>query len=1346
MRVSGELDEKLLLAALKSLRKGNFTVRLPTDLPGMSGKIADTFNDILDTNKQFAHNLFEVSRDIGRHGHLASRIAHSPGSGCWDAMTQQVNTLIDDLVRPTDEMARVLGAIAKGDLSQTMALKLNGRKLKGQFLRTANTANILVRQLGSFASEVTRVAHEVGIDGKLGGQAKVRHAAGKWKELTDSVNSMATNLTLQVRNIVKVTTAVASGDLSKKITVDVRGEILQLKYTFNIMIDHLRSFSAEVTRVAREVGTEGKLGGQAQVKGVAGTWKDLTDSVNFMASNLTGQVRNIADVTTGVANGDLSKKITVEVKGEILELKNTINGMVDQLNSFASEVTRVAHEVGTEGKLGGQARVPGALGIWQDLTVNTNRLAANLTTQVRTIAGAVTAVAHGDMTRTIQLEAKGEMFYLKDNINEMIHNLRANTQEMADQNWLKTNLAQFSRLLQGQRNLETMSALILARLALLVGVQHSRFYNIDPEDNRLTPIACYGFVELDPLTASFQPGEGLLGQCAFLKKTMCVTDVPQNYVDMFTAMGTPAPVCILLLPILFGQQVMAVIELASSHKFTATERAFIDHLSEPIGIQMSTIAASSRTDELLQQAQSLAHELQLSNQELQEKAAQLALSSKYKSEFLANMSHELRTPLNSLLILAQQLSDNPGQNLSAEQVEYAKIILASGSDLLTLINDILNLSKIESGTVTLEITEYRFRHLRNYVERIFRHMAEARRIKFDIALLDSTPIALMTDSMRLQQILKNLLSNAFKFTPRGHVSLRIGLVSHGWTPNHPNLSQADAVVAFAVTDSGIGIPPDKLQLIFEAFQQAEGGTARKYGGTGLGLSISRELAHLLGGEILVVSKLGKGSVFTLFLPFVKGNLAPDEPLHIHDEFPDNELEANAGAAPELTFEPSARLNESTADDVAAKVAEDDSADDRARLAVGEPCILIVQPDASLADRLLKSARQHDFKAIVTPNTESALTLARDYQPVAILLDIDEAWQDGPAGLDRLKRGLTILDRLKCDAQTRHIPVHVLSRHSERDTLLSHGAISFLQKPLNGERLNAEFAFITRFLNTGERSLLLVEDNAIQRDGLLRLISDGINITAVANAPQAIAALQAGHFDCMLLNLQLADLNDGDNAHDAGGFALLDKISRDGMLCDLPVVIYTARDFTRKESAQIKRIGKSTWLKTVLKDALSPQQLLHEIALFLHCTASVLPAKSLRMLQEMDLADNGLAGKKVLIVDDDLRNIFALSSVLERQQMLVLHAENGHDGMKLLEHNADVEIVLMDSMMPEMDGYDTMRAIRKIAKFRSLPIISLTAKAMQGDRDKCIAAGASDYITKPVDVPQLLSLMRVWLYR
>jgi HAMP domain-containing protein/CheY-like chemotaxis protein/signal transduction histidine kinase len=1323
-----------------AVANGDLSKKITADVKGEILELKDTINVMVDQLSSFASEVTRVAREVGTEGKLGGQ-ANVPGvAGTWKDLTDSVNSMAGNLTSQVRNIADVTTAVANGDLSKKITVDV-----RGEILQLKDTINTMVDQLRSFASEVTRVAREVGTEGRLGGQANVPGASGTWKDLTDNVNFMASNLTGQVRNIAEVTTAVANGDLSKKITVDVKGEILELKDTINVMVDQLSSFASEVTRVAREVGTEGKLGGQAQVKGVGGTWKDLTENVNFMAANLTAQVRGIAGVVTAVAKGDLKKKLTVAAQGEIAALANTINEMTDTLAVFADQVTTVAREVGVEGKLGGQASVPGASGTWKDLTENVNQLAANLTTQVRAIAEVATAVTRGDLSRSIQVEARGEVSDLKDNINEMIRNLKETTQKNAEQDWLKTNLAQFTRLLQGQRDLEAVTRLILSELAPLVSAHHGVFYMMDAQTTpaRLQMIASYGYRSSRKLPTSFGPGEGLVGQCAVEKRRIWLTNVPRDYIQISSGLGAAPPSNIVVLPILFEQQVKAVIEIASLDRFTDTHLSFLDQLMESIGVVLNTIEANSRTESLLTQSQRLAQELQQTNMELAEKArllsdqnieverknreveqaklaledkaTQLALSSKYKSEFLANMSHELRTPLNSLLILAQQLRDNPQGNLSISEVEYARTIHGSGTDLLTLINDILDLSKIESGTVTLDMSEFRFPQLANFVERTFRHMAAAKQISFEIVLDAQLPSSLMTDTTRLQQILKNLLSNAFKFTARGQVTLHIGLVRSGWSADHPLLRTADAVLAFAVTDTGVGIPADKLQLIFEAFQQADGSTARKYGGTGLGLSISRELSRLLGGEIRVTSTVGAGSTFTLYLPYIRKG---------YQDFVKLPSDTPAAAPDNLApLRPDAQVIDARqAADNAAMLVAHDMGDDRNTVAPGDPSVLIVEDDAAYARQLLDLAREKGFRGIVSHQGDAALTLARDYLPTAIVLDIDLPDTDG----------FTVLERLKRDPSTRHIPVHILSRVNERERGLRQGAISYLVKPVTPERLDEEFSRIQQFLVRSRPSLLVVEDDEVQRRRIVELIgANDLDITAVDSGEKALAALKAGRFDCAVLDLTLPDID---------GFALLDAISEDEDMRRTPIVIYTARDLNRKEVARLRRVAKTI----VIKDARSPERLLDETALFLHRSPAALPEFQRKMLEDVHAAQSGLAGRRVLIVDDDLRNIFALTTALERQDMVVSFAENGRDGIELLRQDPAIEIVLMDIMMPEMDGYDTMRAIRNIPQFKSLPIITLTAKAMKGDRDKCIAAGASDYITKPVDVAQLLSLMRVWL--
>jgi signal transduction histidine kinase/DNA-binding response OmpR family regulator/HAMP domain-containing protein len=1213
--------------------------------------------------------------------------------------------------------------------------------VRGEILELKDTINTMVDQLRSFASEVTRVAREVGTEGKLGGQASVPGVAGTWKDLTDSVNFMASNLTAQVRNIADVTKAVATGDLSKKITVDVKGEILELKNTINTMVDQLSSFASEVTRVAREVGTEGKLGGQAQVSGVSGVWKDLTDNVNLMAANLTNQVRGIAKVVTAVANGDLDRKLTAEAKGEIAALADTINGMIDTVATFADQVTTVAREVGVEGKLGGQASVPGAAGTWKHLTDNVNQLAANLTTQVRAIAEVATAVTKGDLTRMITVEAKGEVAALKDNINEMIVNLKETTLKNSEQDWLKTNLAKFSRMLQGQKDMLTVAKLILSELAPVVAAQHGVFYIMDTRgEPMLRLLASYAYRQRKNVGNEFHLGEGLVGQAAVEREKILLTNVPNDYIQIASGLGEAPPLNILVLPVLFEGQVKAVIELASFARFSVTHQGFLDQLMESIGIVLNTIEANMRTEDLLKQSQSLATELQVRQRELQrsnleledkarllaeqnveverknreveqarqaleEKASQLALTSKYKSEFLANMSHELRTPLNSLLILAEQLAANFDGNLTGRQVGYAQTIHSAGNDLLKLINDILDLAKIESGTVTVEMTDVPVGDMVDYVERTFRPLAESKALGFSVDLDPRMPAALQTDSKRLQQVLRNLLSNAFKFTEQGGVTLRAGIVSEGWSTESESLNRAPTVVMFSVSDTGIGIPADKQQIIFEAFQQADGSTSRRYGGTGLGLAISREIARVLGGEIAVVSAPGKGSTFKLYLP------QPEAWARVG--------EAAAGA---LSTGPTSRPAPSLAVQGAEHERADDLDDDRGDIRPNDRVALIVEDDAVFAQVLLAGARTRGFKGIVAPRGTGGIALARQIRPHAITLDI------------RLPdlNGWRVLRQLKRDLSTRHIPVHVIAA-DEMEQYLTRGALGMTLKPISGQDVDATFARLEQWVSRPMKQLLLVEDDRLERERLVDFIGNGdVRTIAVDSATAALAAVEHGEpIDCAVVDLILPDMD---------GLDLIERLRETSALRDCPIIVHTARELAGEEEARCRRLAQ----RVVRKEPASAERLFDETAFFLHRAVMRMPEERRRALERAYDLDGSVRGKKVLLVDDDIRNIYAMTTVLEQHGMNVVSAENGHEAIAILHGLPGVNAVLMDIMLPEMDGYETIRAIRQRAGFTTLPIIAVTAKAMKGDREKCIEAGASDYLAKPVDTDQLLTLLRVWL--
>jgi hypothetical protein len=1312
---------------------------------------------------------------VGTEGKLGGQARVKGVGGTWKDLTDNVNSMAGNLTAQVRNIAQVTTAVANGDLSKKITVDV-----QGEILELKDTINTMVDQLNSFASEVSRVAREVGTEGKLGGQAYVKGVGGTWKDLTDNVNYMAGNLTAQVRNIAEVTTAVARGELNKKITVDVKGEILELKNTINTMVDQLNSFASEVTRVAREVGTEGKLGGQAQVKGVGGTWKDLTDNVNSMAGNLTAQVRGIAKVVTAVANGDLKQQLRVEVKGEIATLADTINWMTETLATFADQVTNVAREVGIDGKLGGQARVPGAAGIWRDLTGNVNQLAANLTTQVRAIAEVATAVTKGDLTRSIAVEAQGEVAELKDNINEMIRNLRDTTRKNMEQDWLKTNLAKFSRMLQGQRDLAAVSRLILSDLAPLVTAHHGVFYVVDStgDEPTLELLASYAYKDRKYVSSEFRMGEGLVGQCAMESRMLLINQVPDDYIQISSGLGEAPPRNIVVLPVLFEGEVKAVLELATFDQFDEIRLTFLEQLAESIGIVLNTIEANMRTEGLLKQSQALTEGLQsqqealtetnkrleqqtrslqksedlLRNQQdelqktnleledkalllagqkaeveqknqeveqakvaLEEKAEQLALISKYKSEFLANMSHELRTPLNSLLILSQILSENADGNLSTKQVGFAQTIHSSGSDLLDLINDILDLSKIESGTMAVDVITVPFNEVRRFVESTFRQVADLKGLQFEVRLDPALPPALQTDTKRLQQVLKNLLANAFKFTERGSVSLSASVVTGGWNPEQELLNAANTVIAFSVTDTGIGIPREKHSVIFEAFQQGDTGTGRKFGGTGLGLSISRQITRLLGGEIRIESTPGVGSTFTLYLPLIYPAQVGE--TSSGDEGGDGGGGTATADAPKSLMTAGSRL-------VLAPVVERAVSDDRATIEEGDRILLIAEDDPNFAEILLDLARERGFKGLVAHTADRALALAREYHPTAVTLDLRLPDADG----------WTILDRLKHDPATRHVPVHIISVEENWQRGLRLGAIDFLTKPATKESLSEALTTLHEFVDRPVKRLLVVEDDEAQQRSIAELIGDGdVETTAVTTGADALQALQRESFDCMVLDLGLPDMT---------GFQLITRVKGEIGLRKLPTIIYTGKQLTKREEAELRRMAESV----VIKDAQSPERLLDETALFLHRVTSRLPESKRRMLEQLHRTDPTLTGRTALVVDDDVRNIFALTTFLERSEMKVIYAESGQEGIARLEETPEVNVVLMDVMMPEMDGYETMKAIREMPRFRNLPIIAVTAKAMKGDREKCIEAGASDYIAKPVDMDQLLSLLRVWLYR
>jgi HAMP domain-containing protein/signal transduction histidine kinase/DNA-binding response OmpR family regulator len=1366
----------------KAVAEGDLSQRITVKAKGEVAELKDTINTMVEKLTQFSSEVTRVAQQVGTEGILGGKAEVRDVAGVWQDLTNNVNGMADNLTNQVRNIATVATAVANGDLSQKITVDA-----KGEILELKNTINIMVDKLTQFASEVTRVAQEVGTDGILGGKAEVKNVSGAWQDLTNNVNGMADNLTNQVRNIASVATAVANGDLGQKITVDAKGEILELKDTLNTMVDRLIQFSSEVTRVAQEVGTDGILGGQAEVAGVTGAWGDLTLNVNRLANNLTDQVRDISRVTSAVAKGDLEQKITVEAQGEVLELKNTINSMTDTLSLFANQVTYVAKEVGDEGKLGGQADVPEAQGIWRNLTDNVNELADNLTRQIRAILTVVTDVTQGNLTGSIDVAAKGEVETLKNGLNQMILTLKETSDINNEQDWLKSNLSNFVRLMQGNSNLQALADVVITKVCALLDAQHGVFYALENNFNKnidepmLFMLASYAFHERKSVANRFEIGQGLVGQAALEKKRILVHNIPDDYIKVSSGLGNAVASTVVVLPVVFENELLGVLELGSFTPFTEISLNFLDQLVESLGIVANAVLASAQTESLLTESQSLSEELQKQQEELknsnvkletqakylleseaklknkqeelqqtneeleeksrvladqkhevesakiqlEEKAQQLAISSKYKSEFLANMSHELRTPLNSLMVLSDGLRKNIEKNFTDKQVEKMSTIHDSGIELLELINEILDLAKIEAGKMSVQVENIFLQRIQNWAVRGFQLMAENKGIIFETKLDPLLPKTILTDEKRLQQVIKNFISNAIKFTNNGQVTLNIHYAQTGWTQNNIHLNEADTVVAFNVTDSGIGIPADKHQVIFEAFQQADGSTSRKYGGTGLGLSISREIAHLLAGEIVLESEVNKGSSFTLFIPHIYPQQADDDgnssvPVYIDPISPVSHLKLSPKIDVSLAnLRGTKQLKVSHLGKLARQVE-----DDRIAVTAGDNVVLIVEDDLNFAKILLDNARESGFKGIVATTGDVGLLCAQEYHPDAIILDIKLP----------IMNGWTVLDRIKHDPRIRHIPVHILSVDDVSHRSLKQGAISCLQKPIDDDSLKAIFDQIDAFKKQKQKLVLVVENDKKRRAAIIDLIGNGdVHVTAVATAKEARKALKSQVFHCMVIDLILPD---------ECGLSLIETIKKEYFLKNLPIIIYKGKDLTEEEETRLNFFAETI----VIKNVKTPERLLDETALFLHRVESKLPESKRLMMQQVHENDPQLWGKTILIVDDDVRNIFTLTSVFEAHDCVTLFAESGKEAIEKLKIHPEIEIVLMDIMMPIMNGYQTMQIIRKIKKFQSLPIIAVTAKAMMENRQKCLDAGATDYIVKPVDTEHLLSLVRVLLYK
>jgi HAMP domain-containing protein/CheY-like chemotaxis protein/signal transduction histidine kinase len=1301
-----------------AVAKGDLTKKITVEAKGEVLTLKGTINVMVDQLSAFSSEVSRVAKDVGTEGILGGQAKVEDVLGTWLELTNNVNGMADNLTAQVRNIAEVTTAVAKGDLTKKITVEA-----KGEVLTLKGTINVMVDQLSDFSSEVSRVAKDVGTEGILGGQAKVEDVLGTWLELTNNVNGMADNLTAQVRNIAEVTTAVAKGDLTKKITVEAKGEVLTLKGTINVMVDQLSAFSSEVSRVAKDVGTEGILGGQAKVEGVSGTWLELTNNVNGMADNLTAQVRNIAEVTTAVAKGDLTKKITVEAKGEVLTLKGTINVMVDQLSAFSSEVSRVAKDVGTEGILGGQAKVEDVSGTWLELTNNVNGMANNLTAQVRSIIEVAKAVIAGDLTRAIEIDTKGELLELKNNINRMINALASVEKSNKNQNWIKDGVSSLNVGILDNDKLVDQINTSITQLSRYVNAGMGALYLYDKESKTLRLEGSYAYIKRADVMNSFKIGEGIVGQVAYEKKPILLTSVPDG-ATIHSGTTKAKALNIYTYPLVFKDDLIGVVEVASYEEFDAIMLEYIDSalmaLAGSLYVSIQANATSNllvqskaqseeleekslqlqaQNKELEEQRQSMdsqRHELEIKNSDLElaqvevnKRAQDLEDANRYKSEFLANMSHELRTPLNSMLLLSSSLSKV--KDIEPEKMnKQAATIYDAGSSLLNLINDILDLSKIEANLMSLNIEEVHASSLLRELKELFIPQAEDKNIQLDSVISSDALTVFSSDKSKLTQILVNFLSNAMKFTDKnGSITIEVTESTEEDKDIRP--------ISISIIDNGIGIVEEKIDLVFEAFKQADGGTSRQYGGTGLGLSISKELSTLLGGRIVVNSVVNEGSKFSILLPLEINTDLIDESLVEH-------LKYEKILSTVLPIDNSIPI-----------------IDDRKNLNKQDLLILVVDNDAVFANILVEEIHKLGHKAIVACDGSEAISMAREFMPTAIILDI----------LLPIINGMEVLRILKSDISTRHIPIKILSSSEPLTIAKRLGAIDFIKKPIKENELNKLINDLIDFSKSIEKSILIIEDDKVQAEYLKNFLTDkNITVKAFGTAKQGLKEILTNKYDCAIVDLNLPDMS---------GFKLLKLIQKENI--HLPIIIYTSKDLTDNELKGIRENSDAV----VLKTATSNGRLIEEVSLFLHIVKNSLNEEKQHLLSQAMNTDSALEGKKILMVDDDIRNIYALSSVLEDKGLCITSAQNGEEALALLKNtNNNFDIVLMDIMMPVMDGYEAMREIRKDNKLKTIPIIALTAKAQFEDRQLCINAGANDYMAKPIDHEQLLSLIKVWL--
>ncbi len=1403
--VHEQLDR--LLFALDALCSGDTSVRLNKERDDKFADIADRYNDLVDMAGSIFTEVSRVSRVGGIEGNLNTRIQYNkPVTGVWADLIENLNTFMQTISAPVNEVNRALREMSQGIVDVHF---------------------------------------------------HAQNVSGIWKELTDNINVMTKSLSTQIQQITVTVRAISLGNLSQRISLSTNGDMEVLKDSVNDLIDFMKAFSTQLTRVTKEIGTEGLLGTQVVIPNAAGIWKDLSADVNLMANNLTRQVRSATLVVSSVVKGSLMERIDMEAKGEMKELRDTINQMVDYLKLFSDETNHLLGDIINEGKLGGQAVVPGAAGVWQNFLGSFNLLANTMTWQVREINKVSSALASGNFTSKIEGQFSGESLGLKNNINAMVdsfanlvkaaneiangkmevempirsdedmlgkalytmtNNLRRISKENEDESWIKTGQSGLSDSMRGEQNVVQLAKSIIIYLSKYVHGEVGVLYLLEDkgEEPLLKLTASYAYTRRKNLNKSFHLGEGLVGQAALERETIVVTEASQeeNFpVTSGTLVQTPRS--IVVQPFVLNKKLVGVLEIGSMNHFTDHDLSLLKLVADNIAIAINSAKdrqkmkvlldeSQRQSDELMEQQQKMKEQsdiLKRTNEELEirtsdleqqkeeviaaqadieRKAKDLEIANKYKSEFLANMSHELRTPLNSLLILAKELGKNEKKNLSEEQVKDVNIIYEGGVDLLNLINDILDLSKIEAGRMTANLVDVNMQDIVISLNNQFAHVARQKNIDFKIEVENGVE-SLITDQQRLEQILKNLLSNAIKFTNQGEVRLSIARPLNALNIRNQTY-MPDEVLMFTVADTGIGIEENKQTMIFEAFQQADGGLSRQYGGTGLGLTISRQIASLLGGEIGLKSQVGEGSEFTLYLPLSHkiGQTEPysetlDATRAPYDAFTDTSqllggtaasgsrssgtpasaasrpsvsgtvmtagrdsrlsgTPASAASRPSTSGIVTAATRDSRASGATASAAGQSSPkanaslsellqDDREQIVPGDHSILIIEDDSHFADILKKEIHNHGIKVIVTNRGEEGLELAARYLPDGIILDL------------RLPdiNGLLVLDRLKFKLETRHIPVHVFSVEDEEPEILEKGAIGFLSKPVTRKDIESAIQKIENIYNSGVKEILVIEDNKASQESIVRLLENrDIRITASDTGSDALSLLGKQHFDCVILDLTLPDMT---------GFDVLKELQDTGQK-NVPVIVYTGKELTKEEITELNKYTHSI----IIKGVISPERLLDEVSLFLHSLSTHLSEEQQRIVAKLHDPEELLKERKILIVDDDMRNIYALSKKFTDIGMEVFTAENGAVSLQMLKDNPDIEIVIMDVMMPVMDGLEAIKQIRKQSQYKKLPILSLTAKAMAEDKEQCMAAGASDYLTKPLDMDQLISLIRIWLYK